>query len=81
MQKSLLARLEALDAVRPQYSIVCTRSGTEYRTTLFEAMQTGARFVRTADGSTAFDELYKAILNTDPADLERIAEHTTVEDI
>lgn len=81
MQKSLLARLEALEAARPQYSIVCTRGGTEYTTTLFDAMQTGARFVRAVDGSTAFDELYKAILNTDPADLERIAEHTTVEDI
>ena len=81
MQKSLLARLEALEAVRPQYSIVCTRGGTEYTTTLFEAMQAGARFVRTVDGNTAFDELYKAILNTDPADLEQIAEHTTVEDI
>lgn len=81
MQKSLLARLEALEAVRPQYSIVCTRGGTEYHTRLFEALKTGARFVRTVDDSTAFDELYKAILNTDPADLERIAEHTTVEDI
>lgn len=81
MQKSLLARLEALEAVRPQYSIVCTRGGTEYTTTLFEAMQTRARFVRTVDGSTAFSALYEAILNADPADLERIAEHTTVEDI
>ena len=74
MQKSLLARLEALEAVRPHYSIVCTRDGTEYTTTLFEAMQTGAQFVRTVDGNSDFDELYKSILNADPADLEGVAE-------
>lgn len=74
MQKSLLARLEALEAIHPQDPIVCTRGGVEFRTTLLEAMQTGARFVRTVDGSTAFAELYKAVLNTDPADLEGVAE-------
>lgn len=74
MQKSLLARLEALEAIHPQDPIVCTKGGTEYTSTLLEAMQTGARFVRTVDGSTAFDELYKAILNADPADLEGVAE-------
>lgn len=74
MQKSLLARLEALEAVRPHYSIICTKDGVEFRTTLLEAMRTGARFVRTVDGSTAFTELYKAVLNTDPADLEGVAE-------
>ena len=81
MQKSLLARLEALEAIRPQDSIVCTRGGTEYTTTLLDAMQTGARFVRTVDGNTDFDELYKAVLNVDPADLERIAEHISVDNI
>lgn len=70
MQKSLLARLEALEAVRPHYFIVCTKDGTEFRTTLLEAMRDGAQFVRTVDGNTEFDELYRAVLNADPADLE-----------
>lgn len=34
MQKSLLARLEALEAIHPQDPIVCTRGGVEFRTTL-----------------------------------------------
>ena len=74
MQKSLLARLEALEAVRPQNHIICTKDGVEFRTTLLEAMRTGAQFVRTVDENTEFDELYKAILSADPADLEGVAE-------
>lgn len=66
-----LARIqEALEAMRPQYSIICTKGGKEFATTLSEAIQTGAQFVRTVDGNSDFDELYRALLNTDPADLE-----------
>lgn len=81
MQKSLLARLEALEAVRPQDSIVCTKDGAEFTTSLLAAIQSGAQFVRTVDGNTDFDELYKAVLNVDAADLKRIAEHIIVDDI
>lgn len=70
-----LARIqEALEAMRPQYSIICTKGGKKYAATLSEAIQTGAQFVRTVDGNSDFDELYRALLNTDPADLEGVAE-------
>ena len=70
-----LARVQAaLEAMRPKYSIICTKGGKEYATTLSEAIQTGAQFVRTVDGNSDFDALYRALLNTDPADLEGVAE-------
>ena len=66
-----LARIqEALEAMRPQYPIICTKGGKEYATTLLEAIQAGAQFVRTVDGNSDFDELYRALLNTYPAELE-----------
>lgn len=66
-----LARIqEALEAMRPQYSIICTKGGKEFATTLSEALKAGAQFVRTVDGNSDFDELYRALLNTNPADLE-----------
>ena len=38
--------------------------GKEKPMGLFEAMHTGAQFIRTLDGSHDFDELYIAVLNT-----------------
>lgn len=78
MIKALETRLSriqaALEAMRPQYSIICTKDGREYATTLLEAMQTGAQFVRTVDGNNDFDELYRALLNDDLSDLEGVSE-------
>lgn len=75
LQQRLYRVMNAMEAMRPQCSIICcTKDGVEYATTLLEALKTGAKFVRTVDGSTDFDELYRAVLNTDPADLENLAE-------
>lgn len=78
MIKALETRLsriqEALEAMRSQYSIICTKDGREYATTLLEGIQTGAQFVRTVDGNSDFDELYRALLNDDPAELEGVSE-------
>lgn len=78
MIKALETRLsriqEALEAMRPKYSIICTKGGKEYATTLSEAIQARAQFVRTVDGNSDFDELYRALLNDDPAELEGVSE-------
>lgn len=78
MIKALEARLsrvlDALEAMRPQHFIICTKGGRAHATTLLAAIKDGAQFVRTVDGKTDLDELYRALLNTDPAALEGVAE-------
>lgn len=77
MIKALEARLsrvlDALEAMRP-YFIICTKGGRAHATTLLAAIKDGAQFVRTVDGKTDMDELYRALLNTDPAALKGAAE-------
>ena len=70
-----------LDAVKSMQhntaTILCRLpDGTEKPMGLIEAMNTGARFIRTLDGSHDFDELFIAVLNPgemDFSDLEELA--------
>ena len=75
MNKGLLHRLEALESRRPPcLLLLCVLDGRECRMSLIRAIKAHAKYIKTTEENSEFNELYRAILNTDLEALAEVAE-------